>query len=758
MLFSLLFVLFAHGCHGNEVSVNPIRKITAMLEDMQKELTREKELEGETFEKAMCACQTGEADLKKTIEDATASSAHLTSELEEESASKARLDQDLKEHYSSKSQAQADLDKASTIRAKESDSFSKHAQMAKFSINALSKAIPQLEGGVSASSFMQQEDSPDLRRVIEITRFLTSGQREQVLSFLDDGLADNSGAPSAPVAEIVGVLKSLQDDMTKDFDSASTSEKAAASGYGELKAAKMSEISAASEAIITKEKQAGKLALSIATNKDALDDSQTELADAEKYLKDLTDSCGRKAGERDARAKMRTDELAAISQAISILTSDDALDVFKKAVPSAALITKTRKTFDAAFLQANVRHPGMLKAQKMVQRLAKKHSSKKYDVLLMALNNEIHSESLEEPEEGVKYAGAAEKVVTDMVDHMVHTLHDEDVEDEHKKEFCANETTKTAELKQEKEDLSATLTANMEEFKDAIATLVAEIKSLNGDVNTNDKEVFDATELRQKEHQEFIDSFSTMDTAKRLIDKAANRLHDFYHPKMMGKKRADVTSSALNKAGLSLAVQRMQASFGENALLQTKAHHSRVAPPVIPDTPTTYEKKESGGVLGLMNEMKEELVADMRQLETEEKNSAADYVRIMGEAKETRAQLVKTINHKEEEKADLEEKLGQAKTNKKLTEKEIHNIALYMVQLHAECDFLMRNFEARHDGRVDEETGLEDAKTIVTHEEPPTHSQIEADYKSEKSDADVEQHFPEEGGHIHAAPAEAGAF
>merc|ERR1719160_644667 len=164
-------------------------------------------------------------------------------------------------------------------------------------------------------------------------------------------------------------------------------------------------------------------------------------------------------------------------------------------------------------------------------------------MLLMALNNEIRTESLE-PEEGVKFAGAAEKVVTEMVDHMVHTLHDEDVEDEHKKEFCANETEKTTELKQEKIDLSASLSANIEEFKDGIANLVAEIKDLNGEVYTNDKEVFDATELRQKEHQEFIDTLSTMDTAKRLIDKAANRLRDFYHPKMMKKKRDDVTSTA----------------------------------------------------------------------------------------------------------------------------------------------------------------------------------------------------------------------
>merc|ERR1719235_52223 len=153
-----------------------------------------------------------------------------------------------------------------------------------------------------------------------------------------------------------------------------------------------------------------------------------------------------------------------------------------------------------------------------------------------------------------------------MVDTMVHTLHDEDVEDEHKKEFCANETEKVNELKQEKTDLSSSLSASIEEFKDGIANLVAEINTLDDEIHANDKEVFESTELRQKEHQEFIDSFSTMDTAKRLIDKAANRLHDFYNPKMMGKKRETVTSNALSKAGLSLAVQRMQASFNATSL------------------------------------------------------------------------------------------------------------------------------------------------------------------------------------------------
>jgi cell division septum initiation protein DivIVA len=206
-----------------------------------------------------------------------------------------------------------------------------------------------------------------------------------------------------------------------------------------------------------------------------------------------------------------------------------------------------------------------------------------------------------------------------MVDDMVHVLHDEDVEDEHKKDFCANETEKTINLQDEKQSLLDSLKASIEEMEDEVKDLNSEIKTLEEEIANNDKEVFEASELRQKEHKDFQDTFATMDTARRLIDKAATRLHKFYHPEMFKKKVKTVQDKALSDAGLSLAVKRMKASFGQedDSFAQTKVvlrHHARkVAPPVLPDTPGTYEKKESGGVLGLMNDMKEELLIHIRQ-------------------------------------------------------------------------------------------------------------------------------------------------
>merc|ERR1719298_12558 len=97
-------------------------------------------------------------------------------------------------------------------------------------------------------------------------------------------------------------------------------------------------------------------------------------------------------------------------------------------------------------------------------------------------------------------------------------------------------------------------------------------------------------------------------------------------------------------------------------------------------------------------------------------------------------------------KAELETKISDAKAKQALTLEELENLALYMVQLSSECDFLMRNFENRHEGRVGEEVGLEDAKTIVTHEEPPSHGDVEKGFASEHSEKQVDAHF-ENGAH-----------
>eukprot|EP00746_Dinoflagellata_sp_MGD_P161064 gnl/MRDRNA2_/MRDRNA2_88088_c0_seq1.p1 gnl/MRDRNA2_/MRDRNA2_88088_c0~~gnl/MRDRNA2_/MRDRNA2_88088_c0_seq1.p1 ORF type:complete len:794 (-),score=241.63 gnl/MRDRNA2_/MRDRNA2_88088_c0_seq1:31-2412(-) len=778
------FAFFLVGVSALRVQdeINPIRKVTGMLEDMKKELEREQEMEAELFEKAMCACDAGQTELEKVIDDTTAEMSRLTSKIEEETSEKEALTQELKDHYANKESAEADLAKASELRKKESTEYSKSSAMNKFGIEALGKAIPKLEGGASSASLMQDEDSPQLRRLCEVTRYLTPDKREIVLNFLDDGLGNGETQSSAAPSEIIGILKSMKDQMAKDLADMVSNEKVAASGYGDLKGAKKAEISVAAEAIAAKEKRSGELAVSLAESKDASEDASEENADASKYLKALTDDCTGRKKNRDLRKQLRAEEISAISAAIKILTEDDSLDTFKKALPSASLLTAKRETYEALvqyekrgkhtskLLQVDsdqagmmtqarkaFRHVGLYRAASIISNMQKKHPTKDLSLLMSTVNGAIRADAYREDPGTAKYAAGAEKVVDGMINEMVHILHDEDVGDEHKKEWCSNETETLNNVKTEKQDLTDQLTHSIEEMDDELVQLKEDIKVLEEEIAANDKEVFEATALRKKEHQEFVDTFSTLDTARRLIDKAATRLHKFYNPEMMKKKADEVTGKALSNAGLasasllvptkpvvlSAAVQKLYASY--DGFIQKGKHVlHRVAPPVIPDTPGEYKKKESGGVIGMMQKIKEELTSDMTEGETEEKFSAKDYVRLMKQAQGVRAADVKRLNQKNSAKSETEDKHLQAKELRGTTLKELENLNLYGVQLATECDFLVRNFEARHEGRVGEEAGLEDAKSMITDEAPPSVGEIKAGFDAEKGEADVEEHFPED--------------
>lgn len=180
------------------------------------------------------------------------------------------------------------------------------------------------------------------------------------------------------------------------------------------------------------------------------------------------------------------------------------------------------------------------------------------------------------------------------------------------------------------------------------------------------------------------------------------------------------------------------------SFVQLRSSSHRVAPVELPDTPTTYVKKESGGVMGLMSDIKGEMTADMAASEADEKHAAEDYLRVMDDAKMSRTSDTKSLNNKISAKADLDAKLAEDKSTKMLLEEELRNLALYLLQLHHDCDFLMANFESRHDNRINQEVGLKSAETIVTKQEPPTHPEVEQQYDEEKTPEDVAKNFPEE--------------
>merc|ERR1719238_668916 len=141
-----------------------------------------------------------------------------------------------------------------------------------------------------------------------------------------------------------------------------TDEGESAKGFADLKASKEAEAAAAAEAIKTKTARSGELAVTVVQTEDDIDDANKEVADNEKFLATLREACPGKEKEWEERQKGRAEEVAAISEAIGILNDDDALDVFKKAVPASFVQGTQAATSHAARAQ---------KAQAILSGLAK---------------------------------------------------------------------------------------------------------------------------------------------------------------------------------------------------------------------------------------------------------------------------------------------------------------------------------------------------------------------------------------------------
>merc|ERR1719421_146185 len=111
----------------------------------------------------------------------------------------------------------------------------------------------------------------------------------------------------------------------------------------------------------------GELGISIATMKNDLEDTKESLVEDSAYVGDLKKTCATKTKEWEARCEERSQELLALSDTIKILNDDDALELFKKTLPSASFLQiqvtdKTARSRALAQIRAAQQNPGLRRA------------------------------------------------------------------------------------------------------------------------------------------------------------------------------------------------------------------------------------------------------------------------------------------------------------------------------------------------------------------------------------------------------------
>merc|ERR1719230_1596033 len=673
-----------------------------MLQNMQAKVEAEGKKEAELFEKFMCYCKTGTSDLTKSIDDAETKIPQLSSELKDSEATLAETKEGLKQDQMDRSAAKAAMAEATGIRKKENAAYVAAKDEFVANIDAILKATAALEKGM-AGSFLQTQSASVLKKILsaQATQDMLEEDRQTLLSFLSGNPFSQGYAPQS--GQIVGLLKQLGDDMATSLASIMIAEEKAVYTYGELMKAKTSEVNSLTEAIEAKTTKIGDLGVAIVQIKDGIDDTSEELAEDQVFLKELQKGCDTKAAEWEERKKTRAAELLALAETIKILNDDDALELFKKTLPAPGV----------GLMQVSVTTAAMRKeALAAVQsaRRADRQGHTKLDLIMLSLSGRKVS---------------FDKVIK-MIDDMVVMLKQEQLDDEHKKEYCelqfdeSDDKKKSLEFTMEKTMQSIEKTeAGIAQAKEDIATLVAQIKDL-------DASVAEATEQRKDENEEYKSLVASDSAAKELLEIAKNRLNQFYNPSLYKppaktelSAESRIVESMGNPDGIVTTTQPGGiANTGVTVFAQVSAHRQagNVAPPPPPETWDAYSKKgeESTGVIAMIDLLIKDLDTELTEAETDEKESQKDYEDMMAESAKKRAEDSKSLADKEKLKADLEVDLTEYQRVKLSTFKELQATMKYIASLHAECDWLMQFFDVRKEARNGEIKSLTDAKAVLS--------------------------------------------
>merc|ERR1719449_326528 len=138
-------------------------------------------------------------------------------------------------------------------------------------------------------------------------------------------------ARSLKIQEILAdMLQTFEDNLAD----AKKKEKDAKSSFDTLMGSKNSQLSAAQDALSGGEGEGAARALNAQESQDEVDSLTTQVENDEKYIGQAEDSYAVKMTEWKERKRLRTEEVASISKAIEILSSDDAKDLMSSSFKS----------------------------------------------------------------------------------------------------------------------------------------------------------------------------------------------------------------------------------------------------------------------------------------------------------------------------------------------------------------------------------------------------------------------------------------
>jgi len=708
-------------------SKSPIKRVIALLTQMKAELDKEAQDEAAMYDKMVCWCGTNEKEKTLAVADAEALDKELGSEIE---ARAARFGEAATTISALKKQIEEDtasLKKATAIREREAAEFSQTEKdlmqsvtNVKNAIDVLSKhnaaSFAQVDAAVASSMRAVLRDLSFKHELMEVgstehkhTAFLAIGAgaksqgatafgnsllsaldasggaaadslpldiAQKVLArsaknagaFLQSAAAPSSGSYSPQSGQIFGILKTMQEDFESNLSQEQKDEMKGAEDFAATSAAKTAQITVGKAKLDDIEGEHADNQKALSDAKENLEMTRDQRSKDVEFLKNLQGTCMGLDKQWAERSATRGAETKAVSEAISVITDDDAMDLLRNT---------------AGFLQIASEEgaEAQMLRKRAVSALRKAAQAPNFmaDDLLAAWHTRTGGDSPHTALSTLAVSVSLDsfKKLKEMMDKMTADLKKEQQDEVEFKAHCGKEFDTTEKEQFEKTDLKGSLEADIEKLGKLGSSLADEIAAANTEMANSEVAIKKAGQVREGENVDYQKVVADQRATQVILKKALGKLAEFY----------------------------------KKALLIQKSN-SKQEPPVK----FGAMKKNAGAspVIGLI----EQIIEDSKALEAEavagEAEAQKNYETFVKDSSDVISKLTESVSMKSAAKASAKLESEQAKSDLDSTEGELESLGQYEADLHNDCDFVLKNFNIRQKARLDEMEAIGQAKSILS--------------------------------------------
>jgi len=683
----------------NSKAGTPVTRVVNLLKEMAGTLKTEMEEDEELFEKLECWCNTGKYEKTEAIAAGKAKIDQLTAANEAGFARSKELGQQIKELESQVAADKAALKTAQAKRDEEVQAFQgmetdniqaienlkaalvvlgKHAGSAFPQLSAMSllstgstneplsdhRAERSLETWMQESGNVGMADSTAVDR--QTSKFLQSEDSKPRATASTMGWSANEMATVRKALKSAHAFTQTHAGYVPAYESASgeilgVMKQMKEQMEGDLKEAQEKEgMASASFADMRAAKTAA-----IEAGEKMSENKEDELAKTDNLIAEAKEDLGQtqETLAADETFLKNLDKMCADSDSAFEKRKASRLEEIKAVSETIEILTgdEARDAMSGTYSFIQTSSTDM--NRKAAAALLRKVSLKTHNIDISFLANQVELDAFTK----VKKA----------IDDMVAVLKTEQADEVKKNDYCTAELQSTEMSIAKADDHSQDLQAKIGSLQSQEVTLADEIEADKAAIAQGQVDLQRASEDRQRENLDFQKTIADQTMTIEILLKAMERLAQFYDAQFLQKSKS--------------------------AVKQT--------PPVA-----QAEYKPSAGASGIMS-MIEKLIFDAKDLVKQSKASEMEaqlaYETLNADTNQSMADLAAAVVEKTAAKAKAHKDRLGAESDLNDTMEELEGLHKYEADVHAECDYLLKNFMARQEAREEEITGLQQAKQIL---------------------------------------------